>query len=336
MIPIVHSFCFTSDGQVFSYDDILLERVGGVPTELGVAVPRVLWDLLQGFDEKKELKLSTEKDNSLRVKVGRMKADLPILDASNFLLKKEEVAEFGGKTLCSIPMEKLPELVDGLQFCIDCFLFNPAVARQSGIVLQVGAKGMRFYATDNTTLTRFQATTSTKIKEELQCIVPPRFLSELLRYKGLLSSKRWNNGVFTIGKEVVRAEFGKVLLAAKVKPLEDTAMDELIAQHKPAKALVKITPALRLATERTMLVAGESGEISITPNLEENGCRLQATTDGVGSIVERVPTLNLSKEYMVDGKKFARAMAKCDTLTESKNAIIFYAGESILHLVATK
>ena len=29
MIPIVHSFCFTSDGQVFSYDDILLERVGG-------------------------------------------------------------------------------------------------------------------------------------------------------------------------------------------------------------------------------------------------------------------------------------------------------------------
>lgn len=342
MVPIVHMFCVTESGLCYAYDDILL-AVSPVQMPKGaklktVAVSRLLWDLLQGFPPEKELTLAHEKGTKgVKLSVGRLRADIPVLDEKDFLLSSDDATGFDKSAVVKIRMSELGNTAaSGLSFCIDCFSFNPAVPAQSGIVMRAEGKSLSFYATDNVSLTKFSVKLGEKVTTALQSIVPPRFFTELMRLRGLLTDKQWSSGTLTMGKSVIAARFGSVLLASKVKVLAGIDMDAVLVKHRQKEAAAaKVSPALVDAVTRARLILGDTGGVVKVTPATPKGARVEAEVDGVGQAAERCPMWTVSSEFSVDCAKLLRALARCETLAESKSALIFTADDGhIVHLLS--
>jgi hypothetical protein len=243
-IPVLSHFCF-DDGLVYAYDGVAATIVS-CETDLRGAVRG---DMLLGVVglAGPTITLKQEKDKVV-VSSGRSRVELPCLQSSDFMFQFPEQEAKTQFALTEVTIK-------GLALCSSGVGNDPRKPEFTGVTLQLG-KDAVFYASDNTSLTRYE-TKETVGKKQLTVIVPKSVCDQILAVGSALEVE-WGKVSVTVTEEFITIQFDEttpnVTIVGKLLAVKPAQFEKAVAAHETNKPRFKIPEAFDKAVAKVALV----------------------------------------------------------------------------------
>lgn len=268
-LPVLGNLLLSISGErlAVTATDLEIEMVAHCGLESGeegaTTVPaRKLLDICRMLPDGAEIAVSVAKERAT-VKSGKSRFVLTTLPAAGFP-SQEATA---GLAQFEVPQNALKRLLDRTHF---------AMAQQdvryylNGLLLEAGPKVIRCVATDGHRLALSEHQISTKIKENLQVIVPRKAVIELSR----LLSDAEAAAVVELGTNHLRVQTDEVSFTTKL--IDGRFPDyERVLPHATDKTVVVDRESLRQALGRISILSNERYR-SVRFQLEPGAIRVSA------------------------------------------------------------
>jgi DNA polymerase-3 subunit beta len=268
-MPILSNLLLKAENDVLTVTatDLELELVTRIAVAVGepgaITVPaRKLLDICRGLPESAEIRLEV-REQRLRVTSGRSRFVLSTLPATEFPF----LDEIEGGDSVSLPQSTFKRLLERTQF---------AMAHQdvryylNGLLLVIGAQGIRAVATDGHRLALSDAEFETGIADTRQVIVPRKAVVELLRM--LAASDEPVR--LTLSDNHIQVHLPDIRFTSKL--IDGRFPDyQRVIPEEGDKRVTGDREAVRQALSRTAILSNEKFK-GVRLSLDENRLSLQA------------------------------------------------------------
>jgi DNA polymerase-3 subunit beta len=268
-MPILSNLLLKAENDVLTVTatDLELELVTRIAVAVGepgaITVPaRKLLDICRGLPESAEIRLEV-REQRLRVTSGRSRFVLSTLPATEFPF----LDEIEGGDSVSLPQGTFKRLLERTQF---------AMAHQdvryylNGLLLVIGAQGIRAVATDGHRLALSDAEFETGIADTRQVIVPRKAVVELLRM--LAASDEPVR--LTLSDNHIQVHLPDIRFTSKL--IDGRFPDyQRVIPEEGDKRVTGDREAVRQALSRTAILSNEKFK-GVRLSLDENRLSLQA------------------------------------------------------------
>lgn len=267
-MPILSNLLLKAENDSLSVTatDLELELVTRIPVSVtqpgSITVPaRKLLDICRGLPESAEIQIELD-EQRVRIVSGHSRFVLSTLPAAEFPF----LDEIEGGDSVSLPQSTLKRLLERTQF---------AMAHQdvryylNGLLLVIGAEGVRAVATDGHRLALCDAEVDTGIEDTRQVIVPRKAIVELQRL--LAASDELVR--LTLSDNHIQVHLSDIRFTSKL--IDGRFPDyQRVIPEEGDKRLTGDREAVRQALTRTAILSNEKFK-GVRLSLDENRLRLQ-------------------------------------------------------------
>lgn len=326
-IPILSHFCF-DEGLIYAYDGVTATAVfcdtdlrGGVRGDMllgvvGLAGPTII--------------LTQEKDKVVTTS-GKSKVELPCLQPSDFMFQFPDQPV---KT--DFPLTE--NIVKGLALCAAGVGNDPRKPEFTGVTLNLG-KDAVFYASDNTSITKYEAKEVVG-KKQLVVIVPKSVCDQILAVGKILEAD-WTKVAVVIMEEFITVTFDQttpnVMIVGKLLAVKPAQFEKAIESQATNKPKFKLPEAFANAVAKVSLVIAKEPQkdCMLTTNREEFTV---SGTGGLGTAETKFDTdhMTLSKVSVIcSPEHLTKVLADVTHLIVDENSVQMH-GERLTYYVATR
>lgn len=343
-LDILSHFCFVFSA-VYAFNDKTATIVEFDSPFLGALRGELLLSFLSGSTAQ-EIEFEPS-ESSVKIKLGRLKAELPMIPESSFVFPLDEVLEsFDSDEMLDIPLRK--DLANALQECLPTVGDDALDSKINGVTITCTKNGLTLYSSDNKTLTKV-VNKSGGSKKEISFILHKNSATQLASLIHLAAADSEGVvGTARVGKDSLVAAlsttpgsfFFSHLLA--VDPLD---FEKVIKQQSSSEVFkIKMSSELEEVLKAAVLLQGRSEE-KIEPQCSfslSKGKVIVKATGANGEVQKQLKPLSAkdedSKAFTFNPKLLLRVFRPDGIITvlEKCLCVQLQESDSYLHLIALR
>ena len=297
-VPILSNFCFTEDGAVYAYDDVVGVTVREHDFGIIGALPgKDLLKVISSFP-KSEITISEEDDgNSVLLKAGRSRTKMALMSEEEFVYKPDLEQE------PLFEMEVDQELIVALKMLMVGIGGDNSSPAQTGVTFTQEA----LYTTDNITITSYALPEPI---ENIEQIIVPKSFCDLV-----CDLSKFNTS------EVILLQFYEDSVVAMLEDESVEITTKLVADEEPFDFQTTVEGLLSEADEHLVKLPTEMKDMferaeGIFGKNEESALKI-SFQDGLMIVDAKNEKIQFEDQCDFDGNKVSHCLADADKLNRA-------------------